>query len=205
MRYETRHVVTVNGDKEQSMPVFNVTINAVDGQANESVEITGSKTWDFTTVKRPPLRELKEKYKHVEGKTFYRTASEEYPIHVIPGDITYCKIRTTQVYKGQPEDPVVEGTTFVWVIHGGTDYSDIRCMYVKGVTEYERLYSLDVLGVEDRREDDPLTVYTEFQENINKRADGRYEVSVSWIPGAVLLNTNEEPSRRRLRGVERKL
>ena len=28
VRYETHHVVTVNGDKEQSMPVFNVTINA---------------------------------------------------------------------------------------------------------------------------------------------------------------------------------
>ena len=194
--YETRHVVTMNGDKEQSV---------VDGQASESVEITGSKMWDFTTVKRPPLRELKEKYKHIEGKTFYRTASEEYPIYIILGDITYCKIRTTQVYKDQPEDPVVKGTIFGWVIHGGTDYSDTRCMYVKEVTEYERLYSLDVLGVEDRREDDPLTVYTEFQENINKRADGRYEVSVPWIPGAVLSNTNEEPSRRRLHTVERKL
>lgn len=44
---------------------------------------------------------------------FYRTASEEYPIHVILGDATYCKIRTEHVYKGQPEDPIVEGTHLV--------------------------------------------------------------------------------------------
>ena len=77
-------------------------------------------------------------------------------------------------------------------------------MYVRETDEYERLYSLDVLGVEDRGEDDQLDVYKEFQENIAKTSDGRYEVGVPWIPGAKLSNTNEEPSRRRLHNVERK-
>ena len=109
------------------------------------------------------------------------------------------------MYKGQPEDPIVEGTTFGWVVHGGKEYADSKCMYVRETDEYERLYSLDVLGVEDRGEDDQLDVYKEFQESISKRSDGRYEVGVPWIPGAKLSNTNEEPSRRRLHNVERKL
>ena len=66
-------------------------------------------------------------------------------------------------------------------------------------------YSLNILGVEDRGEDDQLDIYKEFQEGISKRSDGRYEVSVPWIPGAKLSNTNEEPSRRRLHNAERKL
>ncbi len=37
------------------------------------------------------------------------------------------------------------------------------------------------------------------------RSDGRYEVSVPWIPGAELSKTNEEPSRKRLKNIERKL
>ena len=78
-------------------------------------------------------------------------------------------------------------------------------MYVRETDEYERLYSLDVLGVEDRGEDDQLDIYKEFQEGISKRSDGRCEVGVPWIPGARLSNTNEEPSRRRLQNVERKL
>ena len=185
--------------------MIDVTINSIDSKASEKIEITGSKLADFTTIKRPTLTELKEKFQHVQGKMFYRTASEEYPIHVILEDATYCKIRTEQVYKGQPEDPIVEGTTFGWVVHGGKEYADSKCMYVRETDEYERLYSLDVLGVEDRGEDDQLDVYKEFQESISKRSDGRYEVGVPWIPGAKLSNTNEEPSRRRLHNVERKL
>ena len=205
IRHESRHIVTVNGTKKQSMPMYDVTINSIDSKASEKIEITGSKLTDFTTIKRPTLSELKEKYQHVQGKMFYRTASEGYPIHLILGDATYCKIRTEQVYKGKPEDPIVEGTTFRWIVHGGKEYTDSNCMYVRETDEYERLYSLDVLGVEDRGEDDQLDVYKEFQENIAKTSDGRYEVGVPWIPGAKLSNTNEEPSRRRLHNVERKL
>ncbi|XP_068738502.1 uncharacterized protein [Montipora capricornis] len=40
---------------------------------------------------------------------------------------------------------------------------------------------------------------------MSKRSDGRYEVGVPWIPATKLSNTNEEPSRRRLHNVERKL
>ena len=87
----------------------------------------------------------------------------------------------------------------------GEEYSDSKCMYVKETNDYERLYSLHVLGVEDRGEDNQLDVCMEFQENITRRNDSNYEVSVPWIPGAELSNTNEEPSRRRLYNVARKL
>ena len=195
IRHESRHIVTVNGTKKQSMPIYDVTINSIDSKASEKIEITGSNLQISQLSRGPPC----------QGKMFYRTVSEEYPIHLILGDATYCKIRTEQVYKGKPEDPIVEGTTFGWIVHGGKEYTDSNCMYVRETDEYERLYSLDVLGVEDRGEDDQLDVYKEFQENIAKTSDGRYEVGVPWIPGAKLSNTNEEPSRRRLHNVERKL
>ncbi len=70
-------------------------------------------------------------------------------------------------------------------------------MYVHEQSDYEQLCSLDVLGVEDRGEKDQSTVYAEFQENITRKEDGRYEVAVPWLPGAVLRSTNEEPSRKR--------
>ena len=40
-RHESRHIVTVNGVKKQSLPLFDVTLNSLDGQAKEKVEITG--------------------------------------------------------------------------------------------------------------------------------------------------------------------
>ena len=117
-----------------------MTINSIDSKASEKIEITGSKLADFTTIKRPTLTELKEKFQHVQGN------------------------------KGQPEDPIVEGTTFGWIVHGGKEYADSKCMYVRETDEYERLYSLDVLGVEDRGEDDLLDIYKEFQESISREA-----------------------------------
>ena len=74
---------------------------------------------------------------------------------MILGDSTYCRIRTEEVYKGQPGEPIVEGTTFGWVIHGGND-SDSQSFFSRDTSDYERLYNLDVLGVRDRGEDDGL-------------------------------------------------
>lgn len=69
----------------------------------------------------------------------------------------------------------------------------------------ERLYSLDVLGIEDREKNDQLDLLRDFKENVVRRDDRRYEVSFSWIPGAMLSSTNEVPSRKWLPNVERRL
>ena len=46
----------------------------------------------------------------------------------------------------------MEKTSFGWVIHDGDDYSSDACMFAREVDDYKQLYSLDVLGVEDRGE-----------------------------------------------------
>ena len=73
------------------------------------------------------------------------------------------------------------------------------------MSDYERLHSLDVLGVEDRGENDQLDVYAEFKENISRKPDGRYQVNVPWIPDSQLSETSETQSRQHLLRVERKL
>lgn len=64
---------------------------------------------------------------------------------------------------------------------------------------------MDVLGIEDRGENDLMEVLRDFKESVVRKEDGRYEVNFPWIPGAMLLNTNETLSRKRLQNVERKL
>lgn len=78
-------------------------------------------------------------------------------------------------------------------------------MFIKEAGEDEKLYSLDVLGVDDRGEDDQPEVYRSFKESITRGVDRRYEVSVPWIPGSSLSSTNEQPSRRCLIRIEKKL
>lgn len=52
----------------------------------------------------------------------------------------------------------MDGTTFGWVIYGGEDYADNKFMCIKEANEYEKLYSLDVMGVEDRAQHDQSEV-----------------------------------------------
>ena len=204
IRYEARHLLTVNGTKKQSLPIYELTINSLDGLSSEKIEVTGVDLPDFTTVERPSIKELKEKFKHTRDKRFYTRAGNKYTIHLILGDNTYCKIRTEEVCKGKKGEPIVEGTTFGYVIHGG-DRTSGTCLYMKESKDFERLYSLDILGGEDRGEDDFSDIHREFNENIVKGRDGRYKVKIPWVPGSRITESNEAQSRSRLKSVERKL
>lgn len=150
IRHETRQIVTLSGTQRQSMPIYELNIDSLDGKARERIQVTGTKMPDFTTIRRPDLTTLKQRYEHTRDKRFYKKPGDEYQIHMILGDSTYCRIKTEELYKGKPGEPIVEGTTFGWVIHGG-DYQTEGCLFAREVSDYdERLYSLDVLGVEDR-------------------------------------------------------
>ena len=128
----------------------------------------------------------------------------EYTIHLISGDNTFSRIKTEEVIKGAKGDPLVEGTTFGYIIHGG-DKGNGTCIFVSDTKENERLYSLDTLGVEDRSENGPSEVYKEFIENIRIDAQGRYEVGIPWIPGNTVTESNKVQSINRLKNIERKL
>ena len=62
-RHESRQFITINGVQKQSTPISEVKLDSLDDRTSEQVEITGSKMEDFTTVRRPTVRELKTKYK----------------------------------------------------------------------------------------------------------------------------------------------
>ena len=139
-RHEVREIVTLNGVTKQSMPIYEIEINALDGKARERMEVTGSKLSDFTTVNRPAISELKEKYEHMKNKTFYYTENGSCTIHLIIGDKTFSRMRTEAVCKGEEGDPVVEETSFGWLVHGGDDYTDDQCMFVRENSDCERLF-----------------------------------------------------------------
>ena len=203
-RHEVRQIVTLNGSKEQTLPVYNVEIHSINGEQVENIEVTGSQMPNFTTIQRPNISELKEKLAHARDKQFYVTKDNKYPIDLIIGDNLYCKIKTEEIFKRKSNEPVVEGTTFGWVIHGG-EYPVDECLFTTEVADYEKLYSLDVLGIEDRKENDQDEVLLEITENITRKADSRYEVNIPWIEVSKLRETNLEQSRRRLRNVEKRL
>ena len=117
-RYMTRVVTTINGTRRKAMPIFNVNIESLDKEAREGIEIAGAEMNDFTAMRRPDLRRLKQQFAHTKDKEFYLTASGEHQIQMIIGDKKYSNLRTEAVFKGKYDEPIVEGATFGWVIHG---------------------------------------------------------------------------------------
>jgi len=103
-RHESREILTVNGGKVQSVPIFDTSIVSLDGKACEEIELTGSRLADFTTVtvRRPDMNQLKLKYSHTQDKRFYMTSGGEYQIHLILGDSMYSRIRTEKGRSAKP-------------------------------------------------------------------------------------------------------
>ena len=163
------------GTKKQSLPIYQIITNLLDGIFRERIEVTRLNLADFTTVKRPKITELKEKFEHTKSKRFYTKSANRYIIHLILGDNTYCRMKTKEVYKGKSGEPIVEGTTFGYIIHSG-DNTSSTCMYTKDSTDYERLYIPDILGVEDKGENNLSDIHR--NENISRQSDGRYEINI---------------------------
>ena len=109
------------------------------------------------------------------------------------GDSTFCKIKTEEIFKGNDGDPIVESSSFGWLIHGG-DIATNTCMFTRESSDYEKLYTLHILGVEDRGANDQLDVCEEFKEDFTRSEDGRYEVNIPWIPGQHLPSSNAKPT-----------
>ena len=165
--HETCNILTVNGTKVQSMPIFDAHMKSLDRKSCEEVEFTESKLADFTTVRMPEMNQVKWKYQHTQDKRFYMTSTGEYQIHRILGDGIHSRIRTERVFKGKPGELLVEKTTFGWVVHGGDEYgSGSTCMYLRGVSDCEKVYSLDVLGVKDPSVKDQLDVLRNFKGSV---------------------------------------
>ena len=100
--------------------------------------------------------------------------------------------------KGKEAEHVIEWTKFGWTIHGGAEWVIDMCLFTKSSeSEYRELYSWDVLGLKDEAENSQATVYDEFNENIIRNQDGRFEVKLPWVPNHPELKTDEGPARKR--------
>ncbi len=93
----------------------------------------------------------------------------EHQTHLILEDSTYCREKIEQIReKGKSGEHIVQETTLRYFVHGYEGNNDNTCFYTRGTRDYEKLYFLDLLGVEDRREDYPSDMYKEFVESIWK-------------------------------------
>ena len=95
----------------------------------------------------------------------------------------FYHIHSDVIIKGKEEEPEIEWTRFCWTIHGGAEGVINMCLFTKSSeSEYRELYSWDVLGLKDEAEHSQVAVCDEFNENVIRNQDGRFEVRLPWVP-----------------------
>ena len=160
---------------------------------------------NFSKVSRTPSEEMKLKYDHLRGLRIPESKDGNYEVHILIGDPTFTEIRTGNCRKGKQGQPIADETLFGWAVHAERMNDDQSYFTQTTNEDYELLYRLDVLGVEDRREFDQEEVMKEFVENIQHQTDGRYKPRVPWIEERVPQSSNEAQSRARLKSLLSKM
>ena len=120
------------------------------------------------------------------------------PVHVILGASDYARIKTRESQRtGAMGEPVAEYTRFGWTIMSPGTETDLDSMFLAQTAsnDYEELYRMDVLGLEDTPNGDQSVVY----------AVSWYETRLPWKGDHPPLPSNESGSLKRLGSLVQRL
>ena len=130
------------------------------------------------------------------------------PVHVILGASDYAKIKTRESQRtGAIGEPVAEYTLFGWTIMSPGTETDLEKMFLAQTAsnDYEELYRMDILGLEDKSNGDQSVVYEEFLEQLSRSPEGWYETGLPWKGDHPPLPSNKSGSLKRLGSLVQRL
>ena len=130
------------------------------------------------------------------------------PVHVILGASDYAKIKTRESQRiGAISEPVAEYTLFGWTIMSPGTETDLDKIFLAQMasSDYEDLYRMDVLGLEDKPYGDQSVVYEEFLEQLSRSPEGRYETGLPWKGDHPPLPSNKSGIIKRLGSLVQRL
>ena len=194
----------------QKIDMYNVQISNIKRDFKLSMTLRKVDKGVLLTIPNPQYAEIIRQHQYLEGvKMDDEDSKPELPIHVVLRACEYARLKTNTVPKvGKPGEPVAELTSFGWTIISPGAKSSLNSVYLtrNSSIDYEQLCGLDVLGLEDRPSaSDQQTVYSEFQEQLERHPKGWYETSLLWKAGHPHLANNRNGSLRRLANLVRKL
>ena len=74
----------------------------------------------LTTLPNPDIKNLKKKYKYLQGLDFSNEDDDhKHPVHIILGAGEITRIRTPGFVSGGSGQPVAENTLYGWYVMGG--------------------------------------------------------------------------------------
>ena len=168
----------------------------------------------MTYLPNPKVKELKKKYRRFRNFRFCDEDSEEdkLPIHIILGAADYQRIRTTEppVLGPNPDvDLGAEYTMLGWTLSGKTVEIDADSeklfLTLTPQNEFERMCSLEVLGLGDTDSVPGEEFHEHFQEQLKMLDDGTYSTRLPWKKDLFQLPSNKKLAIARLHSTTKRL
>ena len=158
-------------------------------------------------IENPNYKDLLKRYSHLAGvKLRDESVKPSLPVHLILGSGDFAKIKTETAPRlgKKVNDPVAELTKLGWILYSPGEEDELAHMnLIKSVnTDYEKLVSMDVLGIKDEQEENLIE---EFGEQLVRKQDGSYVTGLLWKAVKPKLDTNEARSKARLASTLKKL
>ena len=149
----------------------------------------------LTFLPNPNVTALKKQYGRLRRLNFSEeeTRNEPMPVHIIVGAADYQRIRTTEplILEANPDkDPGAEFTMLGCQLMTGSG-AEKQFFLKSGQEEFERLCSLDVLGIANRETKEDSRINEDFLQQLTKTPDGYYETKLPWKADHVALASNK--------------
>ena len=163
----------------KKIDVYKVTIESLKGDFRMDTHPIRVDKESLPSTINPRYSNIIRKYPHLkEVEMDDKDQKEQLTIHLILGASDYAKIKTDSRPKvGKLGEPVGEFTKLGWtLISAGAEIDTTVMFHAKSsLLDYEKICSLDVLGLEASEGISDGSVYSEFREQLKQTEYGYYE------------------------------
>eukprot|EP00795_Rhopilema_esculentum_P005574 gene5574-9577_t len=207
IKREQRQIDMMMSTKIAKIEIYNLRVESKDQSFSLNLDVSKVNRKELLTVPNPNYGEMTKKFSHLKGVYMEeRSDKEALPIHLIIGASDYAKIKTpTKPRVGKPGEPVAELTGFGWTIMSpGYEIESNNMFFAKSaLADFDRLCSLDVLGIQDKAEKD--IVIQDFKDQLERSPEGWYRTGLLWKSEIPDLPDNEQGSKSRLKRLVQRL
>ncbi len=152
--------------QEVLLETYEADVKAINGNFRMHVNLTKVSKEESLFVDNPHYEDVIKKYPHLHGVEVIKDdVKAQLPIHVVLSSGDYARIKTdTRPRVGGEGQPIAEFTKLGWfVMSPGKEFNQTKMFLIQTTrTDYDDLCRLDVLGLEDKPENDQGQVYAEF-------------------------------------------
>ncbi len=199
---EYRQIDMMMTTTTKKIEVYHVKVMNLKGDFKLNVDVSKVDRYVLLSLKNPRYTEILHKYPHLQGVIMDDVDQKpELPVHLIIGAPEYARIKTdTKAKVGKPGEPVGELTRYGWtLISPGSEIDTSNMFYARtSVADYDRLCSLDVLGLAENELGENETVYKDFKDQLQQDPSGFYETGLLWKANCPPLEDNKSGSLARL-------